>query len=350
MPDILDLLLNGDPAAAAKRQAAALRGQDQMQEMLKGANEQGNSLNVLNFVAQNANNPVLAKSMAALNQHQQSQYAPTKLDKGLYVPATGQYQESPGVADEKDADRENKRLAAASLLQARQEATQAHAIAQAAQNETRREAILQRSITAAAIRDSNAGREEDRRARAEAAQALREERLANTKHNQQQNQTAKFSKALDTSAIPQISDAVEEINKLMKDESIPGVGYGQKALASIPLISDITVGDKGKANRSVIQRLENAMMLAESGKAVTVSEEVRQAVANMANNKYNEKDFRNAWKNTIRPFLENVRVNTMRSADKDTVESYMQNAPGRFDPRRSYIPDEDLIDKYLPKK
>jgi len=192
-----------------------------------------------------------------------------------------------------------------------------------------------------------AGRASDAAGRAADAATLRQERFDNLKSQQQQHNVRQFSEGLKKNGIPQIADAVSEVNKMLDVPvgQLQGVGYGKKLLSQIPGVSDWTVGEQGKANRSIIQRLENALMLTEAGKAVTKNEEVRQAIANMANNVYNEKDFRNAWIKTIRPALENVRLNVHRSADPSVIEDYVKNGEGEFDPRNSFIPKAG--DKYL---
>ncbi len=370
--DIIDLLLNGDPAQAAARQAAMLRGKQQFQSTLADANQNAGSLDLLNFVAQNSGSPVLAKSVGALQQSQAARYAPQKLDKGVFVPATGAYEESPGAADEKEADRQARALNAASVAQARTEAAQAAAdarttAAQAAADARRFAAEQSREgrILAATIAASNRGA---MTAAQQAAADARKERLDDKQEQDVERNTTKFGQVLTKNGIPQIAEAVHSINDMLDktpEGKLKGFGYGAETLSKIPMVSDWTVGEEGKVNRSKVQRLINAMTLTEAGKAVTANELVRQAIVNMAGDKYTEKDFRNAMEQVVLPAIENVRANVVKSTDPKIIDRYQSNDPtAGFDPRKSFLrankpavstppkvdPDQALIDKYRKSK
>lgn len=338
--DLIDRLINGDPQQQAARQAALLRGQQQFGQTMQGASQQGHGLDLLNFVAQNSNNAPLAQGVQGIQQAQAAQYTPVKMDKGAYIPGTGQYMESPGVADEKEADRTNKRLLYATQLQAHDDATQARAEAAAAATDQRRiaaQAATDQRAEAALLRRSVVGgltaAQQDR-------SDMAHQRLEYRQEQDNQNDTSKFGVMLTKNGLPQIAGAVNDIRQMLDNTpkgKLAGVGYGQASLSKIPFVSDMTVGEDGKANRASIQRLINAMTLTEAGKAVTKNEEVRQAIANMASDSYSENDFRNAMEKTILPAIENVRSNAIRQTDPSIVDRYMKNDPTGFDPRQSFL-------------
>lgn len=329
--DILDLLVNGDPMAQQARQAAALQNKKQFQQTISDSTDQANRLNTLAFVAQNSNNPVLAKSVAALQQNQQSQFAPQKLDKGVYIPNSGDYLESPGVQEEKDADRENRRLLAAGQVQSRQESAGAAADARRYAADQSRDARVLTATLAAQGRGQMTAAQQ-------ANEDIRRERLANQISQQNQNDVTKFGGTLTKNGIPQIADAVGDINTMLKsDKPLEGIGYGQETLSKIPVLSDLTMGAEGKNNRAKVQKLINAITLTEAGKAVTKNELVRQALVNMASDNYSEADFRNAMKTVVLPALENVRSNVLKSTDPSIVDQYLKNDSSGFNPRTSFL-------------
>jgi hypothetical protein len=322
LDQIVQLLTSGDPMEEQKRLAARLRGQEQMTDMMQRASTQGQGLDLLNFASQNANNPALAGSVGLLTKARQAQYTPQRLDKGVYVPATGEYQESPGVADEKEADRDNRRLTAIGLLTSR--AYQAD------------QALEGKRLMASVLGQSRAAADEARAARLE----LQRERLANTVSQANQRDVTQFGGTLTKNGVPQIAQAVYDIHDLLAkpEGSIAGVGYGQKTLSQVPWLSDLTIGEEGKANRATIQRLRNALTLTEAGKAVTKQEDVRQALVAMDGDNYTEKDFRNAMNKVILPALENVRSNVLKQTDPSIVDQYMRNDDSGFNPRKSFLP------------
>ena len=333
MADILDLLMNGDPIQQQARQAAMLRGQQQFQNTLGDASQQGTSLNMLNFVTQNANNAPLAKSVAALNAQQESMYTPQKLDKGVFIPGTGDYVESPGVSDEKEADRQTKRLQAASVMQARTEAANSAAEARQYAADQSREGRVLAATIAASTRGMGSALADER-------MQLARDRFKNTKDQQDQQDTRQFGQTLQKTGLPAIADAIQGINDMFEKNKvgdIKGMGYGQETLSKIPIISDLTMGAEGKDNRSRVQKLVNAMTLTEAGKAVTQNELVRQALVNMAGDRYSEKDFRNAFSNVIVPAMEAARSNVMHQTDPGIVKQYLNNDASGYDPTRSFV-------------
>ena len=340
--DILDLLTQGDPMASQKRQAAALRGQQDFQDMATGANTNANSMNILNFVTANANNPMLAKSVAALTANQQAQNTPQKLDKGVYIPSTGQYQESPGVADEKEADRENRRLQSLSTYLGHTEAANSAADARTyAADQAKEGRILVATLAAESRRASAASSNDFREQRLD----LQRQRLSNTVDQANQSDVRNFGHDLKKSGIPDIASAVYGIHDMLNkpEGSIAGIGYGSETLSKIPLLSDMTIGEEGKANRAKVQKLINAVTLTEAGKAVTKNELVRQALVNMSGDRYSEKDFRNAMSTVVLPALESIRSNVLHSSSPSIVDQYEKNDDSGFSPRKSFLPGKGAM-------
>jgi hypothetical protein len=340
-----------DPLQRQQMEAQLLRRRQQ-EQMMQSANAQAHQFDPMAAIAQMANNPGAAAAAKMAATQAQNQYKPLPMgSQGFAIPGTGDFISSPMYEDERNATRLQQTQLARDARDSREQTAREGRMLRETLATTAEEGKNTRAEDSNLLRrtlgELAAGRASDAAGRAADAATLRQERFDNLKSQQQQHNVRQFSEGLRKSGIPQIADAVSEVNKMLDVPvgQLQGVGYGKKLLSQIPGVSDWTVGEQGKANRSIIQRLENALMLTEAGKAVTKNEEVRQAIANMANNVYNEKDFRNAWIKTIRPALENVRLNVHRSADPSVIEDYVKNGEGEFDPRNSFIPKAG--DKYL---
>ena len=254
--DILDLLTYGDPVQQAKRQAAATRGKQDFQNVTRDAADQAGGLDMLNFaVGAGSNNPVLAKSMAAMQALQQNKYSPQKLDKGLYVPGTGAYVESPGVADEKEEDRATKRLTAAGVMAARQQAADAAA---EARKYAADQALEGRRILALTL----GLRESDRKASdAEKAAA----RVAAADQKATQAMETQLTKA----GVPAAAEAIAKAGLVMERHptgDIPGFG------ALTNMLPNMAVSEAGVLNRQDLAPLRNITLKNRSGQAVTSGE------------------------------------------------------------------------------
>lgn len=338
----------------------ALRRQQQSQ-MLRGANTNAHQYDQLSSIMQMANNPGAAAAAKMSAESAQNQYKPVQMgQQGFALPASGEYASSPMYEDEQTSQRLLRKTLADQTVEARAQETQRRSdadISRDARDRELRGAEIQRKSDRDISEDSRkrdavdanttlkmsiaammAGRNSDAQQRAQDAADLRKEKFTNLQAQQQQKNVQQFGSVVHKNGLDSIADAVTSVNSMLEKPNLPGIGYGQKTLSGIPLVSDWTVGEEGKSNRSTVQKLVNAMMLTESGKAVTKSEEVRQALANMANDNYSAKDFRNAWEKTIRPALENVRANVHRSFDPSVIQDYVGNSGGGFDPRQSFIP------------
>ena len=317
--------------------AQLLRRQQQGQAF-QGANADAHQYDQLAAVTQMANNPGMAAAAKLSAMNAQNQYKPLSLGpEGFALPASGEFVASPMHEDKLAEDRLLRRTLAQQMTDWREQEIQRKRDRDISEDARKRDAVDANGVLKMSVAATMSGRAND-------AAQLRQDRFDNLKNQQQQHNVQQFGEKLNKYGMPQIADAVSGINSMMEvpQGSLAGVGYGAKTLAAIPGISDITVGEQGKANRATIQKLVNAMTLTEAGKAVTKNEEARQAIVNMSANNYNEKDFRNAWENVIRPAIENVRANAHKSFSPSVVEDYVNNAPGGFDPRQSFIPQKSL--------
>lgn len=341
--DIVDLLLNGgDPAQLQTRQAAALRGKQDFTNTLKGANDQANQLNVLNFVAQNSNNPVLAKSLAALQGNQQAQYAPQKLDKGIFVPGTGEYVESPGVADEKEADRANRRLQAAATFSARQnQSDQAAEARRYAADQARESRIFSATMAA-----QNRGMlTEPQRQNLE----MRQQRMDQQNDQQNQQKVTKFSHALEQAAVPEFGQALQIAETRLgahKPGELPGYGRVEGA------IPNWAATNEQQTARTDMQQAANILLKARSGAAVTDSEMKRFLTEVATGAGMSETAMRNGWAN-VRKAFDAKTSNIVSGVDDGTLNEYNSRSPIISLSRKTGTKpsttsaDDELINKYL---
>lgn len=320
--DIMDLLAGGDPAAQAQRaQAAALRGQ-QFSGMIAPANDQAHSLDLMNFAAQNANNPTLAKSVGALQQSQESQYAPQKLDKGVFIPATGGYQESPGVADEKDSDRETKMLQAASLFAGRTQAadSQAQARMQAAAM-----SADARTLSATIAAQAAADRAASRNSNQAQQEADRQQRMFQTS----EGRLATLGKTTNLPAL--IGSSTELVNRLQpyvdkgQADAIPGLTRTDRLLQHSPLPYDWVQGPEASTNMAMVKSAILDQLKTQVGLGGTNRARDEQLVETLSGAKAGSQDFINAYNNAIHPRLENQRRAALGLTSSWTPDQWQQH-------------------------
>lgn len=251
MDPIMALLQGGDPLEEQKRMAARLRGEEQMRAMMTNANQDAQGLDILNFVAANANNKPLADSVSLLTRTRQAQNTPQKLDKGVYIPATGAYQESPGTADEREAERDNRRLLAMSHAAEMQRATEARAAAAADANQTR--AMIGTMMGQAALE------------RASHVSALADEKKA----HETDKFTQQLQRDLEKAGVPSAAEAVAKAEQVIGRHpkgDIPGFG------AVTNMLPNMAVTEAGVLNRQDLAPLRNITLKNRSGQAVTSGE------------------------------------------------------------------------------
>lgn len=328
------LLGGGDPATIQARQAAKLRGTQDFSGMLQGANDQGHSLDLLNFAAQNSNNPGLAKSVAAMAQNQQSQYEPTKLDKGVYIPATGQYQESPGVADEKQADRESRMLQAAGVMQSHQDVAAQQAQWREDQIAQRREAAQQadatRQMMIGVLGQTRAAQRDAAQAKSDQAEQDRQLRMYNTV-------TGRMATLGRTTNLPAlIGSSTELVNRLQpyvdkgQADSIPGLTVADHLKAMLPVPLDMSLGQEGAQNMAMSKSAILDQLKTQVGLGGTNRARDEQQIETLSGMKAGSQDFINAYNNAIHPRLEQTRQAMLGVASGLTPDQWDQyvNAGG----------------------
>lgn len=313
--DILDLLTNNDPMAAQRRQAALLSGKQQFQQTATSANDQANSLNLLNFVAQNSNNSPLATAVGGLQKSQQAQYTPQKLDKGIYVPATGDYEESPGVADEKQTDREEKRLQTLAAYQARQDSIEARAAADADRTAQRRDAAASRDAVLAIGRESAAANRSN-------MNQMRELRLSQQQDQFTAKQVQDLSNKLEKAGVPEFESALQtgEAN-LTKYKTGELPGYG-RLLSYIP---NMALDNEGQGVRADMAQAANVLLKARSGSAVTDSEQRRFLQEVGSGGGMSEDTMRRGWANIRRTF-EAKKSGILAAVPDEALGAYNERA------------------------
>jgi len=343
--DLLDFLAAADdPAAQAQRAADTLRNKQALQQGLQSANERANQYNILNFVAQNANNPILAKSIGGLSQAAQAQNTPVKLDKGLYVPSTGDYYESPGVAEEKEADRQQRLFGAASAAAARTQAAQSQAEArQYAADQARESRILAASI-AAQGRGTN---DEMARLRLQMAQ----DKFAQQKQDAEDKSVTKFSQTLEKAGVPEFEQALqtaENTIKNYKSGTLPGYG---RILGSVP---GFALSNEGQAVRADLAQAANVLLKSRSGAAVTDQEMKRFLQEVGTGGGMSEETLRRGWAN-LRKSFDAKKSGILAGVDDATLDAYNSRSPtvslqrgnAKSPIAASQPSDDDLIKKYL---
>lgn len=376
---LVDLMVNGDPQAQAARQAAALRNQQQFSQTVQGGAQQGQALNTLAFVANNANNPTLGKSVQALNENQQALYQPTKTDGGVYVPGTGDYAQSPGRADEKQDIQDTKRLQAAGLLTAAQ--TSADARQQAAQtaaearqysaDQAAQARVLVGTIAAQGAADRAANSSQTRQAQ----QDMQQQRIFNTS----EGRLGTLTRTTNLPAMMASSSGI--VNRLQpyvdagQANNIPGLTPTDKVLAHVPLPYSMTQSGKPGEAEQNIAMVKSAILdqlKTQVGLGGTNRARDEQLVETLSGARASSQDYINAYNNAIHPRLENIRQQALGVTASWTPDQWQQHldaggidyrtpipsikiAPGKtsLGPKApaapAVDPDQALINKYLTK-
>lgn len=142
-------------------------------------------------------------------------------------------------------------------------------------------------------REIEAGRRADRAQagslRADIAAAARAESAEQKRQGALEKDVQALSKrGEDIAPLVQAARDVDEMLTRYGDRSIPGVGY-------TAMLPGVALSKEGTVNRARVQAVANALLKAQSGAAVTLSESERFAAEMLANGKYSEAEFRAAW-------------------------------------------------------
>lgn len=126
-------------------------------------------------------------------------------------------------------------------------------------------------------------------------------------------------------------------------------GYAEKGATTIPgmgYLSDVRIrgmdvagpflGEEGKLNRAMVKNVSNELLRAASGQAVTLSEEQRSMLAQMATGNYSQQDFLNAWSNVIVPKMNEAITNLSGGYSPEVKQRYLQQG-GRIDVTKPFV-------------
>jgi hypothetical protein len=349
-PDMISLLLQGDPVAAQKRQAALLRGQQDFSNAVSQANQNAHGLDLLNFVANSgSNNPLLGRATSALAQGYASQNAPTKLDHGMYVPSTGQYVSDPSYVDEQEASREQRRLLAASTF-----ATQQNAQAERAQ------AAADRTLMMGQIAQGNqqvrAMMLQHTLDQQKQLEADRQQRMFQTS----QGRVANLAKQTNLPAL--MASSTELVNRFQPyinagTSNIPGLGQvdrmGNAVSTATGLPMDWLMSGKpgeGSTNRAMLQSALIDQLKTQVGMSPTEHSRAAQAIETLNKPGATGQDIVNAYNNALWPRLEANRKAVLGLTASWTPEQWDQHIASGGNDYRVPIPKFEYSGKGLGLK
>jgi len=310
-----------------KRQAELLRGKTNSQ--LSEAVGQSKRYNTIAAVAPMLSNPGLAKSAEVLVK-QGEEEAPKISAQQIYYGGEGRLEENPIYTEAKAAEREGRvQNIFAQQLAANERAGEANSLKYTLgvmADQTRRDMNAQN----AALRMTLAQMAVDRKG----AEAVTKAEKADAKAKETDEKAVQeFQKRYSAVGLPNLVGSVDRFNTKVqgyidKNQSIPGIGYGSSQVSGVPFLSDVVLGAEGKENRAQIQSVANALLAADSGKAVTLSEEERQTLTTMASGKFSEKDTLNAWKDIIVPRVNEMRGGVVAGFKPEVINTYADRYSG----------------------
>ncbi len=338
MDPIMALLQGGDPMEEQKRLAARLRGEEAMKAMMQNASKEGQGMDILNFVAANSGNKPLADSVGLLTKTHQARNAPMKLDHGIMIPSSGEYQASPGYEDDRENERDTRRLLAMSAAAERQRATDAL-------ERSRAEATAARRDSANLMYQVGMDRNE----------AMRERRAnADTAKKDKDHDTAvtKFGVAMTKSGVPEFEAALETAEGRLakhKPGELPGYGRFEGA------VPDMLATNEQQMSRSDFQRAANILLNIRSGKAVTNAEQARFLREVASGKGFSEEAMRHGWQ-SVRQGFEAMKDGVLAEASDPVLSTYNERSGRQYtrgakkggDPKPKSEADA-YLDQYAPK-
>ena len=180
----------------------------------------------------------------------------------------------------------------------------------------------------------------------------RMQQAADAKERRDQAQADAKDKAISAGAttlskrledVTNLYSGIEQLNNRLTsyanrgESSLPGVGYGSDLKLMGMDVSGPFIGEEGKTNRALVKNVANELLRLASGQAVTLNEEQRAALANMASGNYSQSDFLNAYSNVIVPKMNEVLSNVAGGFSADVKQRYMEQG-GRIDPNKPIKP------------
>lgn len=172
------------------------------------------------------------------------------------------------------------------------------------------------------------------------AQARRDQAHADAKDKATTAGATNLSKRLED--VTNLYAGIDQLNNRLTayanrgESSLPGLGYGSDVKIMGMDVSGPFIGEEGKTNRALVKNVANELLRLASGQAVTLSEEQRSALANMASGNYSQSDFLNAYSNVIVPKMNEVLANVAGGFGQDVKQRYTEQG-GRINVNRPFV-------------
>lgn len=282
------------------------------QKVLGGAQQRGGRFDNLAAISMLANNKAAAEAAQAAQGRAVARSKPAQLGNSGFM-VDGEFAANPAYIQEKLEGRAQQRGLSLERAQAAAAAQRERLDAQAQQNG------LNRSQVAAQA-------EQNRSLRLALGEG-KADKGADKKEKDVEKLLPQFGDRAQKLKLPRLMQSAQELEDVLdnadaKGTDVPGIGYGSVALSKTPILGQKVLGDDGMLNRANVQQLANALLAADSGMAVTLSEEQRATISNMASGTYGEKQTRDALRNIVLPLVNDVRANLMSSYPPEVINEY----------------------------
>ena len=157
------------------------------------------------------------------------------------------------------------------------------------------------------------------------ARGQQEQAAADRRDRQLGEGTQKLSKQLEDqvgvyTAVNQLNDRLG--NYVSQGKTIPGIGLGSNVSLGPLDLSARFIGEEGRLNRAMAQKVLNKIINAESGQSVSTQEAARQLLASMGGGNFTEQDFLNAWENNILPGVNSSIANVGAGYSPEIKQRY----------------------------
>lgn len=359
------------------------------QQALAQANASARQYDPLVGVAALANNPDIMQAAQGMQKAQRTRFEPEKMgQQGFMLPDSGEFVESPLYTEERQAQRAAVREGQDARIDATREGRlgreSATAETQAARLEASKERQAERLQQADALKQQQfaltgalaAAQRDQRASEGEANRALRrslkEMDVARVGDKRAADQSAKDEKELNRQVellgrvatergVPRMHEAGRSLAaSLVESEragkEMPGLSMLDKTRAKMGGLLPAALAPSPEAlrNISALQDVVNTLLAADSGKAVTLSEENRAMLMNMQGDFYSEKQKKQILKERVLPLLNLYRSTVLGRFKESTRAAYTSRqqgvggdtswmeAPLQFD---QIAPDEKVISK-----
>lgn len=143
-------------------------------------------------------------------------------------------------------------------------------------------------------------------------------------------------------AVNQLNDRLG--NYVGQGKTIPGIGLGSNISLGPLDLSARFIGEEGRLNRAMAQKVLNKIINAESGQSVSTQEAARQLLASMGGGNFTEQDFLNAWENNILPGVNASIANVGAGYSPEVKQRYKQQG-GEIDFSKPFVAPKRSDDK-----